>query len=344
MKNYLLLISFYTIAFVQTYAQVTITQEDLPSVGRTVEYSNGENDFFELPSTGVGQNWNFTDFTPGDTFVTTIRNASESPYASKFPDATLFEENNVGEENDFVFYIPGKNGLYAAGLYFGSYDSTIRFQKPALLYAAPISFGETIHDSSRVYHSGLVKGLQYTITTFSRETFQAVGYGNISTPAGTFNTLLIKASKYIYDSTIVYLPESPDIQIELDTNVSYFWVQKNKNLPVVFEMGLTNSGDAVLYASYYSTDIPTALQILPNTDFSNHYPVPADTRVTIELRNPKDGIFTLSTLDGVKQLSIPVQQSKRIEVPTSELTAGMYVYEFKSDDGSIIKNKIVVTH
>lgn len=332
----------------KNHAQVSITKADLPTATTFAEYYSDGSGNLTLPTSGLGQTWNYGTLQPSDTSITSFKAASSSPYYSKFPDASTVQESTDSEESQ-IFYKEGLNGLYVVGAYNPSVDSTLTFERPALLYPAPISYNQKVIDSSRIVFSGEVESVNVIFSMFAREQYESIGAGTITTPAGTFNTLLIKSTRYSYDTIKYDIPLFPlPPQVTLDTTISYVWVQKDKSLPVVFELGEDEFEENEVItkrvtASYYSKEIPTALKAAINADFSKHYPMPADKFLTIELKKNQVGTFTLCSMDGVVKKSFLLPNTNKIQVETSDLEAGVYLYEIKTVEG-VVKNKIVITH
>lgn len=340
MKNYiLLLMCLGSFAFAQAHIQ--ISEEDLLSPTIITQIDDDGSTRFAMPGLGGAKVWDYLHFSPGDTTVASIKTASSSPHYSEFPDATLVEESNG--ENSSIFYKTGKNGLY----FIGGYIDTVKFEykRQVLVYPAPISYEQTIKDSSR--SESAYPQYFFTGVLCTRDKFEAVGYGTVKTPAGTFsNTLLIKETHYRYDTSTYAIPGvSPTVYITLDTTVRYSWYQKDSELPVLLSFDIDSLGK-VSNASYLiKGNVTSVVSGKVNENFFHQYPVPADKQLVIELQKGMEGTLTVYDINGQSKFRQSVNNpTDKVLLETGSLPEGMYFYEITSSSGVVVKNKIAVAH
>lgn len=341
------ILALHALIFVSwnSQAQISISQSDLPVISTFTNVSSGESAVFAYPKTGAAKTWDYSDFAPGDTTFVSIKAASSSSHSGAFPTATFVVENSGrdGSDGTEIFFNKGSKGLYVLGI--DTSNHNIHFNRPQLYTPAPINYGDKIKDSSRIAIDSGNAFITYKIRKFTRETFQAVGYGSIKTPAGTFdNTLLIKEVQYTYDTTsIAFSTLDPQVSVVLDTAITYTWVQKDNTLPFVFDLDVNKAETAAISGSYYTKQVLLSVSKSEST-FSRQYPIPADQQLTIELKKAQEGTVTLYDLNGRALRTDRTGLSDKMVLETASLPAGMYVYEIKSSTGTLIRNTMVVSH
>ena len=258
MKKVITLIALILLNF-GLFAQITITRNDMPNVGDTIRLSSA----VILPGidpslTGPDYNWDFTMLEPQSQTVEGYVSPTTTPFLYQIifnqavanlasPIEGLNFLPNFEITNAYIFYKASDNNYVRAG-----YAATIagvpvpmKYDQAELLYSFPLQ-ATSPADSSYSTYSLAFPGVGYF--SIERKRVNVVdGWGLLTTPFGTFNTLRVKSNVYEYDSLYI-----DSVQVGVPVNryyTEYKWLANGHSVPV---LAVTQEGPVVT-AQYIDT-------------------------------------------------------------------------------------------
>lgn len=192
-----------------SHAQVTIGQADMPAAGDVKHLTTALPDpTLDITSTGAGQTWDFsTLYAIGQNTTTYQTVASTNPvYALVYadlpfnpnrsnhaaPGVSIPFSNLLPIDDPYTFYHRSNTAYRVMG--FGAGISglpvPITFDQPDVIHQLPVAFGNA-HVSNSSYSINIPTLAYYGYAQTRNSSVD--GWGTLITPAGTFNTLRVKA-------------------------------------------------------------------------------------------------------------------------------------------------------
>jgi len=222
-------------------AQITIEKSDMPSPGNMIRTSTGLNvDFINYQETGEDYVWDFSQLTPISQSVDTFVGMSDVPFYIYFyflSDANLALKGNITipipnypiSKQFSLFKNTSSNYNNAGDSYtISGIPIPLKYNSPDVLYRFPMEYGNE-GNSFAEYAIGL-DNIGYINKKIGRTNI-VDGWGNLTTPYGTFDVLRIKSEVTEYDSIYV---DSLGIGFPLYREYTeYSWLGKNQKLPLL---------------------------------------------------------------------------------------------------------------
>ncbi len=337
------ILSLWSVFIFNAYAQITVTNLNMPAIGDTIRYSIAVlSSVGDYTSTGTNFVWqfdtlrvigqgrrDFTNNTPYPMFNVLGK------YGEKIAD-TVFSQNIPGfgslSMTDFYqFYrnMPTVFDVEGAGLMLNSVPVPSFYSDKDELYLFPLQYGN--YDSTTFKFSTptttaipiVYKKSGYRITKVD-------GWGTITTPYGTFNCLRIVTTQYSRD-TIIFNSTFGNLPIGFNNfQRSYQWLTNSEKIPVLEVSGTVGGTGNFTPNLVRFRDNYRVVGIQENQERSksiNVFPNPSDGMFKIE--NIFYSMITISiySISGQNVLNINEGQnfSDYIEVDASHLPNGKYI-------------------
>lgn len=219
-------------------AQITITIDDLANEDDVVYVSTanpiGE---FELTVSGPDAVWNYDWLEPlaQDSSVWVDPTSTNVAYFFLWFDANVAEETGQVIESDFFsledlynFYDRSESSLSITGIAgtITGIPLPASFDEPDVIYELPLEYGNTY--SSLSNFSFIIPGIGSWSESRDRSC-EVDGWGELTTPYGTFNTLRVKCDVYTED-----VIEYTGIEFPISyTTTEYRWMAPGQLIPVL---------------------------------------------------------------------------------------------------------------
>jgi hypothetical protein len=352
MKKWSVIFLGMTINFM--LAQITITNTSLPNIGDTIRYSVASlNSVGDYTSTGTNYTWDFSslnvisqgrrDFTNSTPYIAFF---GPTKFGEKIAD-TIVSQNipgfgsvSITDFYQFFRNLPNVFDVEGAGLKINSIPVPSFYTDKDELYFLPLHYGQ--RDSSTFKFSTLTntaipivyKKSGYRIT-------EVDGWGNITTPYGTFNCLRVVTTQYSKD-TIIFNSTFGTFPIGFNNyQRSYQWLTNTEKIPVLEVSGsVNNTGiftpNLVRYRDNY--------RVIGIKEFENKnslikiYPNPNNGIFKIE--NVFNNPFKISVFNyfgqNVWNIDEPANFSDNIEVDISHLPNGRYFGRIISNENTYL--------
>ncbi len=348
-------------------AQITVTLSDMPNVSDSIIVSVASSIGASDPSlTGAGYSWDYSSLTPSkQQFV-----RFDSPQTFGTPFNYLFNSNNTSYgKNNYQFTtipLPGAN-ISSAYDFFKMTASELRqigsgytvngipipflYTSQDIIYNFPMDY---LNVDSCDYKFGLpIPSLGYYGEKGHRVNI-IDGWGAITTPFGTFQTLRVKSTISSID-TIYYSALSFGTNITRPLRYEYKWLATGMKIPVLeidanVSAGTTSISN-VMYIDSTRTGVPQ-VGIVENTASNLNvqvFPNPCVDKIMLQysLSNTSKIKISITDLIGKKitdivdETQISGTHQKLISLVDFDLTPGIYFLNLQTNNFEKTK-KIVV--
>ena len=264
-------------------SQITIDQNDMPQEGDTIRLSTSI-DFGNINFEETGNNfeWDFSELTFLTQRVDTFISVSQTPWiyqlvfllsANLASPGQDFDQLPGFEVSDYFNYYKNSSSQYKSvgfGVTMNSIPIPNKFDDPDVIFRFPMSVGD-VDSSLSNYDLGL-PGIGY-YGGWKKRVNTVDGWGELTTPYGTFETIRIKSDIMQYDSLYI---DSLGFGFPIErVFTEYKWLGKNFGLPLC-----TVVDDGLLPTIEYLDSARTLITGITPHDFP-------DTELTIS-PNPFD--------------------------------------------------------
>ena len=348
MKNCFLLFVML-IFFIPGFAQITIDETDMPGEGDTLRVSLTTNIPGDYTQTGPDMNWDFSALTRTTQQVDSFVNIMNTPsiYWFTFTPGIVSNLASPGNNlpafpglpfsNYFNFLKKSSAQFSDAGYAFelSGIPIALKYDSPDIYYTLPCNMGNTW--SSNSFASISIPGIAYFGSSRSR-TSVVDGWGNLTTPFGTFQTIRIKSEVGEHDS--VFLDSSGLGFPYTRTLTEYKWLGKGEGIPL-----LQISEEGLVKTAVYRDNI-------------NHTGMKELKKGSVQVfPNPSGGLITISTegihlpahmqiMDArgiiVMDKDLPASSGNSASFDLSGYPAGLYMISLIGKDAVFIGKILVV--
>lgn len=348
--------------FGSLYGQITITNADLPSANDTARISRADaNTPVDLTLTGANYTWDFSFLTPVSQDVDSFISVFSTPLVYSF--VFGFNSNLVQRGVDvaafpgapisdvYGFYNKSSNNFKQTG-YGASINGQsvpVDFNSDDIIYDFPVNFGNI--DSSDSDYSLIIPNLAAAVGN-QRRVNVVDGWGNVTTPYGTFSALRIVSTLTGEDS--LYLDTlGQGFSAQRPLTREYKWMANGQDIPVLQINTVDNFGNENVTAIIYrdSVRVLSSLMNIPAPVALNLYPNPVkDAMVVASIKVEKMGQATIDILsyDGrlisrSTEWLMPGTQTLAVRGADQRLDAGVYLVRI-SFAGQQFVGRLMVQH
>ena len=208
------------------------------------------------------------------------------------------------------------------------------YSSPDVLYRFPVAFGNV--DSSFSGYSVAIPPTGTTILTVKRDQKRVNvvdAWGNLSTPAGSFDVLRVKSTIDRIDSVLTgFFP----LGTATTTN-EYKWIAKGKKIPVLQVNSIVTAQNETINLINYWGEGPNSISMpLSANAACIIFPNPATHSTSINF-GEQTGLCTLDiiSINGsqVGHFEFLISKPNQIEIlPLNELPSGNYIIRCQSDN------------
>lgn len=351
MKKNLLAFFFSAAVVITANAQVTITQADMPLIGKAYVQTN-DTLVSSAGGSGTGQTWNFSSWGNNGGDTTAMYTPSSVPGSSYFPTATLASYNvdNNG------FYKITSTGFEILGLYGdftgGGNNAPIYFNPTQKMITFPSSYNTTYNnpwglDLVMFYGQSGIDSIKVHIDA----TYSSImdGEGTITTPyvAGVSVIRQKVTEKEVSNSFIKGAMTgnqwvSSGQPADSSTAYSYRWWGNTVKFPLA--EASADSNDVVVDGSYYSGEFtapPLGVNPVREETSISVFPNPASDVLNITGVPAAACMVVLDVQGRILESSLIKKSNSKINVASYQ--NGIYFYQLVDLKGNILdKGKFAV--
>ena len=308
MKNTNLLIAVLLFpAFI--FAQITINQDDMPQEGDTIRQSKSVDvGLLNYQETGSDFTWDFSMLVPFNQTIDTFVSITETPWAYQL---VFFTSSNLAQKLSGLDFFPGfqitdsyeffKNSSadyrdVGVGITINGIPIPNKYDSPDIIYRFPLTIGSS--DSSTSSYEMDIPALGYS-SGWKKRVNHIDGWGTLTTPYGTFETIRVKSDIVQHDS--IYI-DSLGIGFPIHrVYTEYKWLGDNFGIPLC-----TVTDDGIAPTVTYIDSVRNLLIGVNENRITKNgfkvFPNPASGEFSIDLNidTDKDVVVTLYNTEGLK--------------------------------------------
>ena len=347
---------------------ITITSSDMPNANDSIHISVvGVGDYLGVAnpsSTGANHNWDYTSLSANVQIVEKYTSPTDftTPYNFLFnPFNTSYGKDNyefstiplpnVDISAAYDFYKEGSSELkqIGSGLIVNNAPLPFLYDDDDNIYAFPMTYLSTSNDT---YKYGLeIPGIGYYGQSGTR-TNTVDGWGMLTTPFGTFQTIRLKSTIDAVD-TVYNNALSVGANIPRALKHEYKWLANGKKIPVLKIETTVIAGNesisAVRYIDSLRSDVPqVGINELSATNINAIvYPNPCVNELNVAYLLPfaTSVTITLTDITG-KKVAIVDTKNQTIgehknRINTSTFESGIYFLTIQTDN-SIESKKVTI--
>jgi hypothetical protein len=363
------------LSLTNTFGQITINSADLPAGGdhilTSVALTAGTAD---LSIAGANANWDFSTLTPSfqryEIFdaagtYSGYYNALYSPftglpttYGKLNFTASLLPLPGITVSSAYDFFKKSTTNLKQVGLAYTLNDSLplpFEFNVPDVVYNFPLDYldADTCNFQYKPHHLIPTGTLPFYYGGTGQRINEVDGWGTLTTPFGSFNTLRVKSTitqtdTLFLDSTIGGFATPRPMRIE------YKWLSVGTKVPVLqIEENIIAGAPVVTNVTYLDSlrsQVPyIGIAELSSASGLRLYPNPATENFMIEfnlLSAAKVNIQVLNTLGQtvslIEQRSLSAGNQKvAIDVKSLGISPGIYFVKLENDGKPVILKMVI---
>lgn len=336
----------FLLFFIHGYSQITITQNDLPTVNDTIYYKLGSINNFDPNHTGSNVTWDFSQVSFNSQRADTIIPVSSTPIVYNvifnFTIANLAFINQTPPSlgvgltvSDYYDFYKKSSSYYRKagfGATINGIQTPVKYDSPELYFKLPLTYGTT--DSSISSYGLSIPSYGYYGQTISRNHI-ADGWGTLITPFGSYDAIRVKETLNITD-TIFNESMNFGFLIHRPVSYEYYWLANGMQSYVA---KITQNGPSNIIEVRYQPQLEVNNQIHSEIQV---YPNPADHELFID--HLPQGIKNIKIFNswGMVVYDKNVNQNNK-RIKTDDIINGIYILRIQFSDG-IISKKILIQH
>jgi hypothetical protein len=342
------------------FSQITITTNDMPLLNDTIRLSiqNGVQGF-DPSLTGAGYTWNFSALQADLQRVDEYQSVSSTPFAYQFyfNNQILYPNHKASyavaspqgmggfqqfQIEDVYNYFKNSSQQYIQagfGATINGVPSSVQYIPVDVQYSFPLNYLNT--DSSNSSWGLGIPGIGYLGQTFTRKD-TVDGWGQLTTPFGTFNTLRVKSVINRID-TLNF--NNFGFKIPRPAETEYKWLAANGKVPI---LTLLKTGFIVnaTYRDIFRNVTQLGVGAHENLSQLNVFPNPTSEFVIIEFTSEIESKVEIAVLNILGEKIICSSYSvyngnNKILLPLNTLKSGLYILQI-SEDKSLKSLKLQV--
>jgi len=273
MKTIFLLLLGYGLIASTVFAQITVTESDMPVAGDTLRVSLTNDVPSGYAKTGLDTTWNYAALEALSQRVDTFVSATSTPSGYQLFFVLLGGANLASPLSDipvpgmpvslgFTFYKNSASSFSDLGSAYTVEGVPLpaKYDVPDKLYQFPMTPGLTWISTSSFAIA--IPGLASYSTQRTRNNL-VDGWGTIITPYGTFQTLRVKSTLALHDS--IYI-DSLGTGFPINRNIiEYKWLTNNEGIPVL-QINEEGAMVTAVYRDFYRMSAqPLTVSLGPDT-------------------------------------------------------------------------------
>ncbi len=337
MKKTLLLSSILCVSAAAN-AQITLTQADFVTVGKTVIQGTDTSVTAVAGTAGANRTWNFTSLTADQKDTIDVVAPSATPYASSFPGSNLAGYSH-GTNGDFYYYLNSSASSFQIDGAAGQ-GVLVDYTPNEVLTPLSATYGTTFNNTFS-YKTDIpyaafpgYDSIRIKSTTIKSGNYDA--YGTVTISMGMYNTIRLAETKYTVDSVFLHStgPFPPAgwsfAQETKDTTFSYSWYANNVGYTLVKIDSNRVDGKSATFLLAEPLSV-SSVQLKE----AGFYPNPATGFIQVNYSGASNDLLTVYDVAG-NLVKSEVLSNGMNRVDIQALSAGMYIYTISGKEGTMI--------
>lgn len=331
-------------------AQVTITANDLYTIGSRYEVGMDEMPGVMPGNNGTALTWSFSTLVPDATRIVEVMAPQSSSFGDLLPGDRAAVENS-GEAADHLTVAPTELVWHGRILEEDGIQAALPLDPPMVLLTLPAQHYQLhtgVTRSQRSSYLGLDLGLGFVVDSIRVRTHityqsEVQGWGEVTTPLGTFDAIKHLLAESVTDSVDFYRADQDiwleGVEVLANDQNTWKWWAPTMDLPVMQLMD--DDADGTMdRAEWIEADLSTT-SIVDRAPFDriDVFPNPATDRITVPLEGLGMAGYVLHDAQGRLVQEGRVSR-ERSTIPVAHLDRGPYL--LRIDQGGIVSQARVV--
>ncbi len=348
-RHFTLLLGLF--AFVSVQAQITINASDIAALGVTAIQTVDTLPDASITEGGPGmQSWDYTALKDQQESDFKFVIPDETPFYDEFPNANLAAQSDTLGYiyfilNDQAFSIIGTRAHFEIDSV-TSVDVSVRINPGQSLLRFPATFGDSYNETTfqTISLDGATIGFPFDSVRLETTTKRSVSidaYGNMTTPAGSYEVIRSTEMNQSWDSTYILFAgvwQLVDGSAEPDTSYDYnFWANTNGlGFPVV-QVEYEPEFDA--YSVTWLKSLVTSDEEVFQGPAMELYPNPAVDYLNIRFEEAQTGTLEIFDMNG-KPVASQTLDSSEAQIPVSGLASGTHLLVLRDQKGKMLSFRL----
>lgn len=332
------------------HAQPVITANGLFTIGSRYQVATDESPAVSPGGNGTGITWSFADLESDAFRILDVMAPASSPFGTQLSgNRAAVEDTDAAAE----YMTVNPNQLLSHGRMFAEDGIQVRMAlvPPMVLLNLPAQYGAVHSGISRSSSSspfGFDPGVGFVVDSIRLRTrieyqSELIGWGNVTTPMGTFSAMKQQFVQNLTDSVDFYRADQDlwvlGVDVAASADKSWSWWTPELAMPVLQLYDDENNG-TMDRAYWVQADLSTTgIDGPAHPDRIGVYPNPATDRITVPLAGLGAATYTLCDAQG-RQVQAGSLTQDRSAIPVAHLERGAYL--LRIDQGGNISQARVV--
>lgn len=343
MKKQLLLIAGLLTAG-SLSAQITVTQWDIAAEGSVIPQARDTMPSGVVAGTGgANQTWDYSSINEHEVDTLTFTNPAWTQNGADFPTANLAAVFGQGGQS-FVFYLEkdanGLRGIGQAGDLFGTGMMSLPLNPADVIIEFPAEYMDTYSGSSGFDETFDGSGIgvdSIRIKSVTQKSYTIDGWGDVTTPLGTYPALRVNATTTQTDSSWMYAFGIWQLVDDNTTNGGQieFWTDDaNVGFPLV-TLGLDSAGNVEGVDWLKALPSPNGVNEFDNGATVSVYPNPTSSFVNFVVESENARSVEIYNVNG-QLIEAKNINNLATTFDVSGQVSGMYMYMLKAENGELL--------
>lgn len=350
MKKQLLLVSAVFVA-IAANAQITITSADIAPINMNVRQVNDTAPVISVGSAGASQTWNLSGLNTHTTDTIYFMPPNWMPGASNFPTANYGIKMMQMGQNANVFADKNTSSLSIKGItaavdIMGTpYNVVLRNTPSEIVTNFPSTYNSTFTNNfvtKGTFYFGIDPGIGFTVDSVRlvshvAKTVAYDGWGSVTTPMGTYNSLRVKTLKHTTDTIsgyIAFFDMWVDFQTTEDSSKTYTWWANALGFSLA-EVTVDVATDAPIRATWMPAAPVVGINEYVNAEQVNVYPNPAQNTLFFSVDASKAKSIQVFDIAG-KMMNAYSINVNNPQIDVSTFANGIYSYTIVDKNGEVL--------
>ena len=354
MKKKIITLLMFT-CIIAAKAQITTTNSHFPRIGDSqIDFNDSLTSMQSPGSAGTNQTWNFSNLHQHTSDTTTIVSVSSTASAAQFPNAKFAALQGSSGQVGYLDTTPSQVNLIGI---FGNFSSlvpplAINYSSPDILFKSGITYHSNYSFTTSLNKTISTTGISLPagVTADSGRLFRTQtvyrtidGWGNITTPEGTFPCLrardsIVTTTKIDLHVFVIAIYLWQNVSNTTTHSITYNFIDDNSIDPVL-TLNMDSTSNTVGSATYRKAQATGIGELVQKSQLSI-YPNPSNQSIFISQPSMLNSI-EISNVLGQVVLSNKSFSKTDNSIDVSNLLSGVYFVKTTDETGKQYLGKFV---
>ncbi len=366
MKAKITLVALSLLFVFKAHSQSTINTADLPHANDTFRVSIGQIDQgLDISTTGPSAMWDFSQLVHTSqrvdsfidesatnplfaiVFIDNALNTNRANHATSAAGFNLGALINLSDVYNFYYNSSASYKQVGLGAGVNGIPLPITYSPHDIIYKLPLQY-PSVDSSDSGYSINLISTLGIYFNVDKTRKNEVDGWGNLSTPFGSFDVLRIHSTVIEQDSLYI---DSLGLGYNFPaiTSHEYKWLGNGQGIPL---LQINTAANGLITQVIYKDSIKTSIgiqKIDPSELSLNIYPNPAKAQATIDYSIDKTSMVSVELISATGQsfqiitseIQSQGEHSVHLDIRKKNLTPGFYFVRILVNEKSYVRSLVI---